>query len=71
MKLRTLTVERLPHPEQHGDWHDRPTRWIARSSDPLFTQKFSTKAEATAWKRVASRAATFNEASAQWQALYN
>lgn len=40
-----VTVSRLPHVEQHGDWHDRPTRYIVEGPNGE-VQKFSTKREA-------------------------
>jgi len=44
-------IEKLPHPEHSGDWHDAPLRWIARATDVIFTQKFSTKRHAEIWRR--------------------
>jgi hypothetical protein len=49
-------IERLPSPEQHGDWHDKPLKWISKCVAPgkevLLTQKFSTRAEAEKWARL-------------------
>jgi len=43
------TIERLPHPEHHGDWHDKPVRWAVRTGTEL--QKFSTKKDALLYRR--------------------
>jgi hypothetical protein len=44
------TITKLPHPEQCGDWHDKPLRWAVRTGTEL--QKFSTKKEALLYKRL-------------------
>lgn len=60
---RQLTVKRLPRLEYHGDWHDKPVKWITVcESDSLFTQKFPTKKDALKWSSIAKRAVNFREA---------
>lgn len=45
-----VRVEKLPHPEHCGDWHDKPVRWnvICGSKN----QKFSTKKDAETYARL-------------------
>ena len=60
---RKLTVKKLLRPEYHGDWHDKPVKWISVcGSDALFTQKFATKRLAVRWASIARRSLTFREA---------
>lgn len=27
LPMNTITITKLPHAEQHGDWHDKPLKW--------------------------------------------
>lgn len=40
-----ITVSRLKHAEQCGDWHDKPLKWTA-SGPGTEVQKFSTRKDA-------------------------
>ena len=66
MKLK-FVIEKLPRPEQHGDWHDKPLRWIAKTADPVFVQKFSTKKDAELWRKCV-RQSEGNFPQSLWQA---
>lgn len=65
MKIE-FTIEKLAHPEHCGDWHDKPVKWVARTTEPGYTQKFSTRKDAELWARCCRRAdpLTFNGAYA-------
>jgi hypothetical protein len=46
-----IIIEKLPHQERSGDWHDKPLRW--RVAGPgSEAQKFSTKKEARSYKSI-------------------
>lgn len=60
---KKFVIEKLPRPEHHGDWHDKPLKWVAKCpADPVFTQKFSTREDAELFVRCVRRTTTFNEA---------
>lgn len=64
----TIRIDRLPIPVQEGDWHDKPLRWIVRGPGSE-TQKFSSKKDATLYKRIRSRALTQTEAINKFVAI--
>jgi hypothetical protein len=45
------TIEKLPHLEYAGDWHDKPFKYIVKTPYDC-NQKFSTKKEALLWMRL-------------------
>jgi hypothetical protein len=53
-------IEKLPNPEQCGDWHDKSLRWSVRTGTEL--QKFATRADAAHYASIRRRAATEAEA---------
>jgi hypothetical protein len=60
--MQTLQIEKLASPEPAADWHDAPYRWIVKGPGTE-AQKFPTKREATLYKRIRSRSASFIEAT--------
>lgn len=59
-------ISKLPHPEHHGDWHDKPCRWQVTTGTEV--QKFSTRADARLY--AACRAAARTELDAGRAFLY-
>jgi hypothetical protein len=57
-----IKIEKLDRPEHSGDWHDKPLRWRVVGPGAEL-QKFSTKSEATLYKRLRRKAKTFAEAT--------
>jgi hypothetical protein len=53
------TIEKLDRPEQCGDWHDKPMRYVVKGLPEL--QKFSTKKAAQQWASLRPKFASFNE----------
>lgn len=49
--MNKILISKLPQPEQHGDWHDKPLKWLV-SGPANETQKFATKEEAKTYKRL-------------------
>jgi hypothetical protein len=61
----TFTIRRLAKIEHWGDWHDKPLKWVADcAEDAMWTQKFSTKQDALAWRCCARRVT--RRTGAQW-----
>ena len=57
-----ITVERMETEVYSGDWHDKPLRW--KVVGPNYEiQQFSTKADATRYKRIRATSKDFKEAS--------
>ena len=46
-----IAIERLPHPEHYGDWHDKPLKWVVKGPGTEL-QKFSTKRDALLFARL-------------------
>jgi hypothetical protein len=54
--LTQITISKLPHPEHHGDWHDKLLRWAVSRGAEL--QKFPTREEARIYASIRHRLAT-------------
>ena len=49
-----IQIEKLPRPENWGDWHDKPVKWqvVSVPANPLEVQKFTTRKEAELYRRI-------------------
>jgi hypothetical protein len=56
-----IIIEKLPHPERHGDWHDPLIKWAVRGPGAE-VQKFSTLKEANSYSVCRRHAASQSEA---------
>lgn len=57
-----IVVERMETEVYSGDWHDKPLRWkVVGPAHEI--QMFSTKADATRYKRIRAKSKDFKEAS--------
>jgi hypothetical protein len=58
----SVKVQALPSPEHHGDWHDKPLKWIVLGPSKE-AQKFATRKEAELYARIRRKSPNFNHAS--------
>ena len=68
-----IGIARLIRNEQHGDWHDMPTRYVVfveSWTNPL-TQKFSKLKDAQTWASCVRRGnADWNTTDSLWRATW-
>jgi hypothetical protein len=63
--MQAFRIEKLETPEQDGDWHDKPLRWIVKGPGDE-AQKFPTKKDAALWARIRSSSASQLEAISRY-----
>ena len=56
-----ITITKLPTPEHHGDWHDKPVKW-AVDGPGTERQKFTRQADARQYMGIRRRCKTDGEA---------
>ena len=56
-----ITIEQMPSLEYAGDWHDKPLKWIVKGPNAE-VQKFSTKRDATLYRRCRKASKDMHEA---------
>jgi len=57
-----ITISPLAKPIYSGDWHDKPLRWSVDGPNTE-VQQFSTKKDATLYRRIRRQSASLLEAS--------
>ena len=57
-----LTITKLPCPEHHGDWHDKPLKWIVQGPGEE-CQKFANHKDSSRYSGIRRKSLNQQEAT--------